>query len=180
MKSILMTSAKKLPGWHKGLPDVNDDYEYPLDFKQGAGQLDGLAAYRLLTSGSARDGDVNTAGWDVGVIEPNYVIEKVYRFKTASAGRLTATLVWNRAYENRYPFGLRINLWSDLLLQLWAVDARGRYELADYSDSPVDNVEHLYTNLKSDMVYELVVSHSFNTALPSGFTPYAFSWQIAR
>jgi hypothetical protein len=181
MKSILMTSAKKLAGWHKGFADSNDDSEYPLDFRQGAGLVDGLAAYNVLTAGMRRDGDVNTAGWDINIIEPNYIVEKVYRFQTgpAAKSRLTATLAWNRIYENRYPFNLQLSLFSNLQLQLWAIDGEGRSELVDYSDSPVDNVEHLYVSLDPDTVYELVVSCSLGSQLPDSFTSYGLSWRLA-
>jgi len=181
IKSILMTSAKKLTGWHKGYPDSNDDYEYPLDFRQGAGLVDGLAAYNTLTAGMHRDGDVNTAGWDINIIEPNYIVEKVYRFQTdgTAKSRLTATLVWNRIYENHYPFNLQLSLFSNLQLQLWTIDSAGRSKLVDYSDSPVDNIEHIYVPLDPNAAYELVVSYSLGSQLPDSFTSYGLSWQVA-
>ncbi len=180
MKSILMTGAKKLPGWHKGYAGSDDDYEYPLDFKQGAGMVDGLASYKILTAGMQRDGDVNTTGWDINIIEPNYAVEKVYRFHTTAAkSRLAATLVWNRIYENQYPFNLQLNLWSDLQLQLRSVNDKGEYKFVDYSDSPVDNVEHLYVPLDPNTTYEVVVSYSPGSQLPEGLTSYGLSWQVS-
>jgi hypothetical protein len=182
MKSILMTGAKKLPGWHKGHPDSNDDSEYPLDFRQGAGMLDGLAAYNVLTAGMQRYGDVETIGWDIDVIEPNYLADNIYKFRTAAnpRNRLTATLVWNRNYQNQYPFNFNSELWTDLQLQLRTVDDNGQYRQIDYSDSPVDNVEHLYVPLDPNTTYELVVSHSLNSQLPKGFAIYALSWQVSE
>ena len=182
MKSILMTGAKKLSGWHKGYGDSNSSSEYPLDFKQGAGMLDAAASYAILTAGLQHSGDVNASGWDIGIIEPNYAAQTVYRFQTPadSQNQLTAALVWNRNYHSQYPFELNTELWTDLHLQLRAIDEDGKVRLIDYSDSPVDNVEHLYTALEPDTVYELVVSHSTNTPLPQGFAIYALSWQIAE
>ncbi|PKL49306.1 MAG: hypothetical protein CVV39_03090 [Planctomycetes bacterium HGW-Planctomycetes-1] len=192
MKSILMTGAKKLPGWHKGYPDSNDDSEYPLDFKQGAGMLDGAASYNILTAGRRplglraaglqHGGDVETIGWDIDIIEPNYIADNVYRFKTPadSQSRLTATLVWNRNYQGQYPFNLNTELWTDLQLQLRTIDDDGQIKLIDYSDSPIDNTEHLYTPLVPNTTYELVVSHSLNSPLPKGFAVYALSWQISE
>ena len=81
MKSILMTSAKKLAGWHKGALQSDDDYEYPLDFRQGAGMVDGFAAYSVLTAGMQQDGNVKTMGWDTDLIEPNYIAEKALPFQ---------------------------------------------------------------------------------------------------
>ena len=182
MKSILMTGAKKLPGWQKGYPDSNDDSEYPLDFRQGAGMVDALDSYEILTAGMQRDGEVKTAGWDLNIIEPNYVVENVYRFRTddASENQFAATLVYNRRYEDQYPFNIRPELWADLQLQLWAVDDSGRSELIDLSDSPVDNVEHIYVQLAPNTDYELIVSHSPNSQLPTGFTPYGLSWRVSE
>jgi len=179
MKSILMTSAKKLPHWHKGAPQSDDDYEYPLDFRQGAGMVDGVAAYNVLTADMQRDGDVNTTGWDTNVIEPNYIAEKVYHLKTDTTEKthISATLVWNRSYQNEYPFEPVGQLQADLRLELWAIDTVGNSQLVDYSDSPIDNVEHIYFAPEPNTEYQLVVSHSQNADLPASFTSYAVSWQ---
>ena len=180
LKSILMTSAKKLPGWHKGNPSDDDDHEYPLDFKQGAGMVDGFAAFIVLTAGMQQSGDINPNGWDTGIIEPNYSAEKVYRLKTESFKKpiISATLVWNRAYGDEYPFAPAMQKWADLQLKVVAVDANGRSQIVDYSNSPVDNVEHIYTSLDSNSIYEVVVTHSPNSDLPNCFTPYSVSWMV--
>jgi hypothetical protein len=180
MKSILMTGARKLSGWHKGAPQSDDDREYPLDFRQGAGMVDGLAAYNILTAGMQRDGNVKTTGWDTNIIEPNYIDEKVYRIKTDSLAKphIYATLVWNRSYSDEYPFEPLLKYWADLRLELWAVDSAGSSRLVDYSNSPVDNVEHIYFALEPNTEYQLVVSQSPNSDLPDRFTSYAVSWQV--
>lgn len=185
LKSILMTSAKKLAGWHKGFSQKDDDYEYPLDFKQGAGMVDGVAAYGVLTAGmqtsmSSQDGNVQTAGWDTHIIEPNYIAEKVYRFKTDEFKKpyIAITAVWNRGYKNEYPFEPLRQSWADLQLELWKIDRSGNRVLIDYSDSPVDNVEHIYTGLEPNAEYEFVVAHSLNSDLSESFTPYAISWIV--
>jgi hypothetical protein len=174
LKSILMTSAVKLPGWQKGTDDINDDSEYPLDFKQGAGMVDALSAYNLLVAGLQHDGDVNAAGWDINISESS---EKVYRFKTAdNAGIFSATLVWNRNYESSYPFSLNVNLWNDLKLTISKVNANGSVSVIQTSDSPVDNVEHIYTHLEPNSVYEMAVSESSNYKSKDAAI-YAVSWQ---
>ena len=180
MKSILMTSAKKLAGWHKGTPQSDDDYEYPLDFSQGAGMVDGIAAYKVLTAGMQQSGNVKTTGWDTNLIEPNYIAERVYHFRTDGVKKpyVSITLVWNRAYKNEYPFEPAWQSWADLQLELWAIDADGSIKLVDYSNSPVDNVEHIYFALEPNVEYEFVVAHSLNSDLPDCFTPYAVSWMV--
>jgi hypothetical protein len=176
MKSILMTAAKKLPGWHKGFDLPNDDSEYPLDLRQGAGMLDGLSAYNLLLAGMQTDGNVPPSGWSFDIIEPNYTAERVYQFKTEKPV-ITATLIWNRPYSRDYPFEPLWQNLADFQLELWKLDQQGGQTLIDFSDSPVDNVEHLYLKVEPNTKYKLIVSHSLNSALPQTFTPYAISWQ---
>lgn len=180
MKSILMTSAKKLPGWHKGFDSSADDSAYPLDFRQGAGMIDGLSSYNLLLAGMQMDGNVPPTGWSLDIIEPNYVTEKVYKFKTPGTGNpvITATLIWNRPYSSDYPFEPLWQNLADLQLELRKIDQQGEQIVVDFSDSPVDNVEHIYLKLEPNMAYRLVISHSLNSELPKVFTPYAISWQI--
>ena len=180
IKSILMTSAKKLVGWHKGAAAGDDDYEYPLDFRQGAGMVDGITAYRVLTAGMQQNGNVRTIGWDTNLIEPNYIAERLYRLRTDEIKKpyISITLVWNRAYKNEYPFAPAWQSWADLQLELWAVDAGGSIKLLDYSNSPVDNVEHIYFVLEPNVEYEFVVAHSLGSDLPDCFTPYAVSWMV--
>jgi hypothetical protein len=176
LKSILMTSAVKLSGWHKGTADNNDDSEYPLDFKQGAGMVDALSAYNLLVAGMQHDGDVNAAGWDINLIDSSAAAEKVYTFQTLSeTKKIAATLVWNRNYESSYPFNLNMNLWNDLKLTLRKIDADGNVSVVQISDSPVDNVEHIYITLEANSTYELAVAGSPNHE-SKGTAIYALSW----
>lgn len=166
LKSILMTSAKKLPGWHKGTADIADDNEYPLDFNQGAGMLDAAAALKLLTSEQ----------WDSNTLSSDPYSQNVYPAAPSQAGGfLAATLVWNRAYENEYPFEPLAAKDVDLRLELWAADVNEPNEavLLDFSDSPVDNVEHIYYKLDDKFTdYELVVTGAENPCR------YALSWQV--
>ncbi|MCD4831570.1 MAG: S8 family serine peptidase [Anaerohalosphaeraceae bacterium] len=184
LKSILMTAAKKLPGWHKGFSSAADDSEYPLDLKQGAGVVDGLTSLELLKSGMQRTGDVNTNGWDVNFLEPDYAAEKVYRFKldSAKSARLTATLVWNRIYQDSYPFNAAEDAYSDLQLELWAIDSHGNRtaSLIQRSNSPVDNVEHLYADITVEGDYELVIANSEKAGLPDSATAFAISWRLEK
>ncbi len=96
---------------------------------------------------------------------------------------LTATLTWNRHYSEKYPFEHLTDKDSDLRLELWAVNPAdpSRDILLDYSDSKVDNVEHIwFTTLADYTQYKLVVSYS-NLA---GQTPvtaserYALAWTV--
>jgi len=165
LKAILMNSATKLPFWHKGRLSTEDDREAPLDLVQGAGMVNAVGAYRLLTAGRMLPGDVPAAGWDLNQLDAEERLPQVYRMVVEEpAGKvLTATLVWNRHYSRKYPFERIEGTDSDLRIEVWAIDPENSSNdlLLDYCDSKVDNVEHIYVPMLPEYsLYELVVSHS--------------------
>lgn len=146
LKAVLMNSARKLPFWHKGQVGLDDDHETPLDYTQGAGLLDGLAAYKQLTAGMGKPGKVKTIGWDNGILE-DHGQGHLYGFNVTEPNQMiTATLCWNRVYKPTYPFEHDLEKDSDLRLELWGIDSNNleKRVLLDYSDSVNDNVEHIY------------------------------------
>lgn len=179
IKSILMTSAQKLPWWHKGYPEVSDDHTAVLDYRQGAGALDINQAYQLLRSGLD-----SSLGWDSTSIEPSDRAEKAYEIiiPDPNGQILTATLNWNRHYKDQYPYHSLPDQDSNLRLELWAVDPNHSSVriMVDYSDSVNDNVEHLYTLLDpAQRHYELVVKFSDPNQCPHDHPqPFAISWTI--
>jgi hypothetical protein len=165
IKAILMNSAAKLPYWHKGKPGKDDDHEAVLDYLQGAGMLDAPAAYDQLAAGRHEPGEVRLAGWDNNTIDKAPEREHVYILDVASPQDqlLTATLVWNRHFEDEYPFNAITEADSDLTLEIRAVDPDDpqRDYLLDYSDSVDDNVEHIHCPLDAQFTrYEIVVTFS--------------------
>ena len=183
IKAVLLNSAKKLPFWHKGRLERDDNHTAPLDYIQGAGMLNALGAYEQLIAGQNGPGNAAELGWDINIVGPK-APGKAYSIDiNVPAGKMiTATCVWNRHYENRYPFGPLAM--SDLRLELHAIDhddPNHSYQL-DYSDSRRDNVEHIYTELKDDFhSYRLVVS--FNTKNDANQAdvnePYALTWSVS-
>ncbi len=165
IKAILMNSASKLPYWHKGKPGKDDDHEAVLDYLQGAGMLDAPAAYEQLTAGRQEPGKVRLAGWDNNTIDKEPERQHVYVVDVADPQDriLTATLVWNRHFEDEYPFNAIAQADSDLTLEIRAVDPNDeqRDYLLDYSDSVNDNVEHIHCPLDARFNrYEIVVTFS--------------------
>ncbi len=164
LKAILMTSATKLPFWHKGLLSTEDDREAPLDLVQGAGMVNAVGAYQLLTAGQVQPGDGAPIGWDLNQLDVESGLPQVYRMTVEEpTGKvLTATLAWNRHYSQEYPFDRLAGTDSDLRIEVWAIDPENSSNdlLLDYCDSKLDNVEHIYTPLLPEYsVYELVVSY---------------------
>lgn len=162
LKAILMTSAQKLPWWHKGGPGREDDSLVPLDWLQGAGLLDAKEAYVLLTEG-ARPEEGGLKGWDSPILDSERP-EAVYPIfvPAGQGGWLTATAVWNRSFEEQFPFRPLNEEDRDLRLELWAVGPNlPEPVLLDFSDSPLDTVEHLYVRLPETYTsYELVLRFS--------------------
>ncbi len=185
LKAILMTSATKLPYWHKGRLGIEDDHEVPLDYVQGAGMVDAARAYRLLMAGRGKPGDVAKAGWDLNQLEGQRVFQQVYRIAVNEPANkvLTATLTWNRHYSDQYPFEHLTDKDSDLRLEVWAVNPANpsRDILLDYSDSRVDNVEHLsFATVAPYTQYKVVVSYAnLEGPMPVGTGErYAVAWSV--
>jgi len=183
MRAVLMNSARKLPFWHKGRPDPDDDHVAPLDWLQGAGMVDAVGAIEQLRAGPAEHGSVAPAGWDLNVIERSGVLENVYTIDPPpTAAALEVTLVWNRHFEPRYPFAARPSDDTDLRLEVWAVDPENPQATRrlDYSDSPIDNVEHIHCILDPDVAQVEIVVRSNRpdpAARPDGLETYALAWR---
>jgi hypothetical protein len=102
-------------------------------------------------------------GWDNPVLNAEHP-EAVYTLFVPGDAELTltATAVWNRAFEERFPFRPLHEEDGDLRLELWKWDPNQAAKiLVDVSDSPVDTVEHLFVHLPAEAAsYELVVRFS--------------------
>jgi len=183
LKAILLNSAEKLPYWHKGLLSREDDHNVPLDYAQGAGMVDAVAAYENLVSGRVEPNGVSPAGWDNNKLSADSGIGYVYSIELDNGDEkmLSATLVWNKHYEAAYPFNPQPERDSDLRLELWAVDANNpdNNYLVDYSDSPNDNVEHIYHRTDAGYSdYILVVLNNGAIDANFGESRYALAWSV--
>jgi hypothetical protein len=184
LKAILMNSAAKLPYWHKGKLTIEDDHEVPLDYAQGAGMIDAIHAHELLTAGRVGPGGTAGMGWDLNRLEDDRTLQRIYRIALSDPANkmLVATLVWNRHYEKEWPFKNIADGDSNLRLELWAVDPNNSSNdvLVDYSDSKVDNVEHIYAEaLPGRLQYEVVVSWSDpNDRAGAAGERYAVAWSV--
>lgn len=187
MKSIILNSAKKLPFWHKGKLEKDDDHETPLDYMQGAGMLNAVGAYKNLIAGQAKPGDVPTIGWDNNQLQKSEDLPNIYKITLTEPNEefITATVVWNNHYSSVYPFEAIPDKDSNLRLEIWAVDTNdpNKDYLIDYSDSKADNIEHIYAKADANFTnYELIVTFS-NIDDPNQ-TPadqrYGLSWNVSK
>jgi len=186
MKAVVMNSAVKLPYWHKGQLTKQDDHQRPLDYIQGAGMLDAVGAYEQLTAGRFLPESKSRIGWDNNIIEKNGKAENTYIIELDEPQDkfITATVTWNKHFEDAYPFSNLDGGGDDLRLELWAVDANnpGDSYLLDYSDSANDNVEHLFCRAETNSFrYELVVTAGDGFIRDSNEPQrYGIAWKAAE
>jgi hypothetical protein len=187
IKAVLLSSAAKLPYWHKGLLTKDDDHLVPLDYVQGAGLLNAAEAHKLLLAGQHKAGKVPTTGWDLNHLAKNQNPQNVYRITIPEpAGKLiTATVAWNRHYSNTYPFEPAPEKDADLRLEVRAIDpdVPEKDYLLDYSDSTVDNVEHVYCRTDANYTdYRIVISYSNlnDTNQPDIAPRYGLAWNVGK
>jgi len=187
IKAILLNSATKLPFWHKGRLATGDDHCAPLDYIQGAGMLNAVGAYKHLIAGQKKPGDVSTTGWDNNVLRKTDNPQNIYKITLSEPAdkSITATVVWNRHYNSTYPFEPAPEQDSNLRLELWAIDpnnADNNY-LLDYSDSSIDNVEHIYTAADANYAnYEIIISFSEtdNQKETAASQRYGLAWKTSE
>jgi hypothetical protein len=185
IKAILLNSATKLPYWHKGRLETDDDHFAPLDYIQGAGMLNVVNAYEHLVAGIQVPGEVSTTGWDLNKYQKNNSPENIYKITVNNPTEkyITATLVWNRHYSRVYPFKSLPEKDSNLRLEIWAVDPNEPQNsyLLDYSDSAIDNIEHVYVPLDTAYNdYEIILSTSDidDKTQQSAIQQYGLAWNV--
>jgi hypothetical protein len=186
MKAILMNSATKLPYWHKGRLGSEDDHAVPLDYAQGAGMLNAISAYEHLVAGRNKPGDVSSTGWDLNQLDRQSTLGNVYRITVTEPmdKLITVTLVWNRHYSRAYPFEPDAAKDSNLRLELRAIDPENPdNDQLFYSDSTVDNVEHIYCRPPAAYTnYEILVSYSDieNGSQADATQRYGLAWTVGQ
>ena len=187
IKTILLNSATKLPYWHKGQLAKDDDHLAPLDYIQGAGLLNAPEAYKHLIAGRNKPGDVPTTGWDNNQLDNSENLQNIYKITlTEPADKfITVTAVWNKHYNSVYPFEPLPEKDSNLRLELWAIDPNNPNNdyLLDYSDSSVDNLEHIYRQADANYTnYEIVLSTSDidNPNQIDTTQHYGLAWNVSK
>ncbi len=180
IKAIVLNSATKLPYWHKGRLTKDDDHTAPLDFIQGAGMLNAVGAYKhLISKLNTDDSDTAIIGWDNNILSEDNT-QNSYQIKLAEPADkfITATIAWNRHYKREYPFKAEPEKDANLRLELWAIDTESPNEnyLLDYSDSIVDNLEHIYCKTDPNYTdYEIIIRFS-DSNLPVVEQRYGLAW----
>jgi hypothetical protein len=159
----------------------------PLDYIQGAGMLNAVGAYWNLIAGKNEPGEVPKMGWDLNELNEAENPQNIYKMTLTGTvdEYITATVVWNRHYDREYPFEAVPEADADLRLELWAIDEENPNNayLLDYSDSEVDNVEHIYFRVDANYTdYEIVVSYGDADLQnqTAGAQFYGLAWSVSE
>ena len=181
LKAILMTSAERVTDNVQEEQIINygaEPTQNGLDYRYGAGQLNVLNAYEILSTGTQNSsGSVTPVGYHLA---QNYGAQNqvnVYAFETGDKpDYFVASLVWNLNL-NVPPAAFVPNpILYNLDLALFDV-SNGQSTLVAESTSEIDNTENLRVQLMPHRHYELRVSHSH----PTNFSwPYALAWRLTN
>lgn len=147
VKALLLTSAAKPIGWHKGDLTEADDGKVPLDWRFGAGDLRINRAYDLLNAGEVGHGAVVTnSAWDLGSVASGSTNWYYFSLNPTNHAALKTTLVWHRRVEYKKQ-GINLNVTvttQNLNLVLFTASGTTPLSPVAASTSAVDNVEHLW------------------------------------
>jgi len=193
IKSVLMNSATKLPGWDNG-QYLNTQgvtvTTQALDWSQGAGMLNLNQAYDQYTAGTmdvpgTGGGTIAKIGWDYGSLQ--YLAHNDYLIQSSlqKSWILDVTLTWFRnlsapiytdnADPTQQTLTTQDNGFANLFLQIWNADFTQLYAS---SQSIYNSAQELYYTLPADGSYALRVSYDgqmFGTPVDEA---YGLAWNV--
>ncbi|AMV32189.1 hypothetical protein VN12_08700 [Pirellula sp. SH-Sr6A] len=174
MKAIIMAGADKSPiaGW-------SNTSTRPLDSIFGAGEVDVYNSYKILEGGEFNGtsgfptSNSGLFGWDLGEAQANS--NQFWTFEVSPGGSISEAsilLTWNAHYEDANGnFDLNEFTVANMSMRLYEATDAGIGSLVAFSDSPVDNVEHLYLMNLSSGRYALEISSDIATR-------FGLAWRI--
>ncbi|MFC4995294.1 hypothetical protein [Rubritalea tangerina] len=169
LKSILLAGAdkSKFPNW-------SNTSTKPIDVLYGAGEINILNSFRILLAADAqKNTDVPRYGWDHTSITAAESI--TYAFSVpdyASSATISANLSWNRTVTRTRSGRNWISSYDSLSnLSLTITNSSGTPIFV--SDSPYDNLEHIWLENLAPGNYTLEVN------MPTGNdTTFALAWRV--
>ena len=169
MKAILMAGATK-----QEFPDWQRTTSQPIDNIYGAGEMNVQNSYHILVGGEASSGSIaGHHGWDRAALPAGGKI--IYNLRLQDdISEFSAMLNWNRKILSA-PWlggGSYTEAVADMLLELHQLK-NGVPVLIDASNSPVDNLEHLYLRGLAAGDYTITVTTDIAV-------DYAMAWRAGR
>ncbi len=171
IKSVLLNSADKLAGW-------NNTPTRPLDYNQGAGQMNLHSAYRQYRFGQRDPGAVPGIGWSGRELAAG--AEDLYSLdlNLPAGARIAATLAWDRVVTTDTEDVEQVIYSFDHLddLNLYLYEAGDLSTPMASSVSTVDNVEHVYFSIPAAGRY--VVGVEMAEGGPGDAETYGLAWRV--
>jgi hypothetical protein len=171
IKSVLMNSADKLPGWGH-TPTA------PLDPDFGAGQMNLESAFYQYDAGEQETGAVDPLGWDHGTLSG--MIANTYEIgvNVPSGMDLSATLVWNREVSTDVE-DIEDAIYTASTLEnldLFLFEAGDLITPVASSVSTLDNVEHLFLSTPTSGQYFFEVRAANGMVVDP--VNYSLAWDV--
>jgi hypothetical protein len=179
IKSVMMTGAttEQFDGLATPWTRVNNGtFVEPLDRRFGAGQLNILNSYRILTfpqQGPSNNSTVNKYGWDYNTLTTGVTNRYFVDITATSTASITA--VWMREIAATQPSPGANYVFTPSLahfdLRLFTATGFTEGALVDESNSPIDNVQHILDRglAPGRYVIELTTDSTENFALSWDF-----------
>jgi hypothetical protein len=172
MKAIIMAGADKDP-----FPTWSNTNTRPLDSVYGAGQVNVYNSYRILEGGQFGGSttftvsDSGLKGWDYREISSSQ--DLYWNFNTIGGIESASILVtWNADYSDANGnFSVTSFRLANMRLSLHAFDGQSLGDELFFSDSPFDNVEHLYLRNLEAGRYTLRLSSNLDSR-------FGIAWNI--
>jgi hypothetical protein len=195
IKSVLMNSADKIPGWNNGQsPHPNGQggvlTTQGLDNRVGTGRMNLENAYNQLLGGttdvlgttSGNLGLVNSTGWDFGQVVSGVTNDYFINSPLIAGSQLTATLTWFRDRRINASNTLNDDSYDNLDLELWNVVAGIPTTLVSESRSQYNSTEHFSFALAATGDYALRVrwfGELFDVVGDANQELYGLAWATA-
>jgi hypothetical protein len=187
IKSVLQTSATKLPGWSNGQSNVAGviTTSQSLDYFVGAGRINLAQAYTQYTAGTTdvaglAGGAIQPIGWDFGQVAQATPTDYFFTAPLPADTVLTTTLNW--FIDNGYNFATLTpsdQSLDNLDLEVWKMLNGTPATLVATSNSVYNNVEHLSFALPEAGEYMLRVKWTgevFDLVNDANSELYGLSW----
>jgi Ca2+-binding RTX toxin-like protein len=203
IKAVIMNGADKLKGklgmdktikdkagkdWTQSEAFTDEKGDISLDDEMGVGQANGMRSKKQYDAGGQGPGNVELIGWDVNAIQKaDAKKSRDYDFKGSfqKGDWVSATLVWNRTVELIDKIGANKKYDIGDSFKFSSLDNYDLYLMKKGDDnidnavwksvSKLDNVEHIFAQVKDKGEYKLRVVHDDNFVDGNNLT-YGLAW----
>jgi hypothetical protein len=177
VKAVLLNSAQEVTGdtWDGWRHDkVVQQTLMPLDKDQGAGEVSLSRAEQQYVDVDEQEpaNYVELIGWDYGTISPNTYMNYVWKQKLGLGSVVQATLDWFREFDGA---GKPLLL-DDLDLELWRFDGLKPVLKRTWSNSGIDNVEHIHRFEITEKGYYGLRVNFLGNQTKNGDDKYGLAW----